>query len=172
MKTLGEDTVTDKFNRGLRDLRVSVTDRCNFRCPYCMPAEIFGERYQFLPRADLLTFEEITRLASIFANLGVNKIRITGGEPLVRNSVEELIANLSYIPEIVDLTMTTNGYLLPQKAQLLKNSGLNRITISLDTLDEDVFRKIKADLKDHNVSDENIRDKMKEFDEKAKSDFV
>ena len=112
---------SDKLGRQLKDLRISVTDRCNFRCPYCMPSEIYGDRYQFLPKDDLLTFEEITRLASIFANLGVNKIRITGGEPLVRNSVEELIANLSYIPEIVDLTMTTNGYLLPQKAQLLKN---------------------------------------------------
>ena len=135
---------SDKLGRQLKDLRISVTDRCNFRCPYCMPSEIYGDRYQFLPKDDLLTFEEITRLASIFANLGVNKIRITGGEPLVRNSVEELIANLSYIPEIVDLTMTTNGYLLPQKAQLLKNSGLNRITISLDTLDEDVFRKMNG----------------------------
>ena len=135
---------SDKLGRQLQDLRTSVTDRCNFRCPYCMPSEIYGDRYQFLPKDDLLTFDEITRLASIFANLGVNKIRITGGEPLVRNSVEELIANLSYIPEIVDLTMTTNGYLLPQKAQLLKNSGLNRITISLDTLDEDVFRKMNG----------------------------
>ena len=135
---------SDKLGRQLKDLRISVTDRCNFRCPYCMPSEIYGDRYQFLPKDDLLTFEEITRLASIFANLGVNKIRITGGEPLVRNAVEELIANLSYIPEIVDLTMTTNGYLLPQKAQLLKNSGLNRITISLDTLDEDVFRRMNG----------------------------
>tara|TARA_B100001750_G_C15506210_1_gene600528 strand:- start:207 stop:1211 length:1005 start_codon:yes stop_codon:yes gene_type:complete len=135
---------SDKLGRQLKDLRISVTDRCNFRCPYCMPSEIYGDRYQFLPKDDLLTFDEITRLASIFANLGVNKIRITGGEPLVRNSVEELIANLSYIPEIVDLTMTTNGYLLPQKAQLLKNSGLNRITISLDTLDEDVFRRMNG----------------------------
>lgn len=135
---------SDKLGRQLKDLRISVTDRCNFRCPYCMPSEIYGDRYQFLPKDDLLTFEEITRLASIFANLGVNKIRITGGEPLVRNSVEELIANLSYIHEIVDLTMTTNGYLLPQKAQLLKNSGLNRITISLDTLDEDVFRRMNG----------------------------
>tara|TARA_Y100000590_G_scaffold279429_3_gene313799 strand:+ start:15971 stop:16975 length:1005 start_codon:yes stop_codon:yes gene_type:complete len=135
---------SDKLGRQLKDLRISVTDRCNFRCPYCMPSEIYGDRYQFLPKDDLLTFEEITRLASIFANLGVNKIRITGGEPLVRNSVEELIANLSCIPEIVDLTMTTNGYLLPQKAQLLKNSGLNRITISLDTLDEDVFRRMNG----------------------------
>ena len=135
---------SDKLGRQLKDLRISVTDRCNFRCPYCMPSEIYGDRYQFLPKDDLLTFEEITRLASIFANLGVNKIRITGGEPLVRNSVEELIAKLSYIPEIVDLTMTTNGYLLPQKAQLLKNAGLNRITISLDTLDEDVFRRMNG----------------------------
>ena len=135
---------SDKLGRQLKDLRISVTDRCNFRCPYCMPSEIYGDRYQFLPKDDLLTFEEITRLASIFANLGANKIRITGGEPLVRNAVEELIANLSYIPEIVDLTMTTNGYILPQKAQLLKNAGLNRITISLDTLDEDVFRRMNG----------------------------
>ena len=91
MKTLGEDTVTDKFNRGLRDLRVSVTDRCNFRCPYCMPAEIFGERYQFLPRADLLTFEEIVRVVTASVRLGVRKIRLTGGDPLVRSNIEQLV---------------------------------------------------------------------------------
>ena len=135
---------SDKLGRQLKDLRISVTDRCNFRCPYCMPSEIYGDRYQFLPKDDLLTFGEIARLANIFANLGVEKIRITGGEPLVRNSVEELVTKLSSIPGIVDLTMTTNGYLLPQKAQLLKESGLNRITVSLDTLDEDVFRRMNG----------------------------
>jgi cyclic pyranopterin phosphate synthase len=132
--------VTDKFKRPLRDLRVSVTDRCNFRCPYCMPAEIYGERYEFLKKAELLTFEEIARLAAITVRLGISKIRLTGGEPLVRAEVEELVAMLSSVDGIDDLTMTTNGYLLPQKAQALKDAGLHRVTISLDSLDDDVFK--------------------------------
>lgn len=134
------DNITDKFDRPLRDLRISVTDRCNFRCPYCMPAEIYGERYEFIPRTKLLTFEEITELAQIFVELGVVKLRLTGGEPLVRSDLEVLVSNLTMIDGIDDLAMTTNGYLLPQKASLLKNAGLQRLTVSLDTLEDKVFR--------------------------------
>ena len=133
-------TINDRFDRPFRDLRISVTDRCNFRCTYCMPAEIFGEKYQFLPKAKLLTFEEITRLAQLLIGLGAVKIRLTGGEPLVRNNVEQLVSMLSKLPGLKDLTMTTNGYLLPQKAQLLKDAGLDRISISLDSLDEETFK--------------------------------
>ena len=134
----------DRFRRPLRDLRVSVTDRCNFRCPYCMPAEIYGERYRFLPRESLLTFEEITRLVRVMARLGVVKARITGGEPLVRAEVDSLIAMLSRVEGIADLTMTTNAYLLPQFAEKLKAAGLNRITISLDSLDDEVFKRMNG----------------------------
>ena len=130
----------DKFGRLVRDLRVSVTDKCNFRCPYCMPAEIYGERYEFLPRSELLTFEEITRLAGIFVELGVTKIRLTGGEPLVRNGLEKLVARLSPLHGIDDLTLTTNGYLLAQKAQALRDAGLRRLTVSLDSLNDEVFK--------------------------------
>ena len=124
----------------MTDLRISVTDRCNFRCPYCMPAEIFGESYQFLPREELLTFEEISRLARIFVGLGVNKIRVTGGEPLLRTQLHLLVAMLAEIPGLNDLTLTTNAYLLPQQAQGLKDAGLRRITVSLDTLDDEIFK--------------------------------
>ena len=134
----------DRFGRPFRDLRISVTDRCNFRCPYCMPAEIYGERYQFLPKADLLTFEEISRVAEIMAGLGAIKIRITGGEPLVRNKLENLIGQLSGIMALQDLTMTTNGYLLAQKAYILKNAGLQRLTVSLDSLDDEVFARMNG----------------------------
>ena len=133
-------TINDTFGRPLRDLRISVTDRCNFRCPYCMPAEIFGEAYQFLPRADILTFEEIARLVAIFAGLGVNKARVTGGEPLLRTDLQRLIGQLSQIDGIEDVTLTTNGYLLAQQAQGLKNAGLHRVTVSLDSLDDEVFK--------------------------------
>lgn len=136
--------VLDKFRRPLRDLRISVTDRCNFRCTYCMPAEIFGERYEFLPRADLLSFEEIARLTRIFVSLGVVKVRLTGGEPLVRAEIEKLVAMLSNIDDIGDLTMTTNAYLLPQKATALRNAGLHRLTVSLDTLDDAIFREMNG----------------------------
>ena len=132
--------IRDTFGRPIRDMRVSVTDRCNFRCPYCMPAEIYGERYEFLPRAELLTFEEIARLVGIFVGLGVTKVRLTGGEPLVRNSLEDLVARLAGIDAIQDLTLTTNGYLLAQKARQLKEAGLGRLTVSLDSLDEEVFK--------------------------------
>ena len=137
-------TITDTMGRPLRDLRISVTDRCNFRCPYCMPAEIYGEKYEFLPKAELLTFEEITRLARLFVGLGVNKLRITGGEPLVRNGVEKLVATLSQIEGMEDLTFTTNGYLLAEKAQALKDAGLQRITVSLDSLDDEVFAQMNG----------------------------
>ena len=136
--------IVDKFNRSLRDLRISVTDRCNFRCPYCMPAEIYGERYQFLPKDSLLTFEEITRLTRIMVKLGVGKVRLTGGEPLVRNEIDKLVAMLSEIDGVADLTLTTNGYLLKQMAQKLKDAGLQRITVSLDSLDDDVFKTMNG----------------------------
>ena len=129
----------DTLHRPLRDLRISVTDRCNFRCVYCMPKEIFGADYQFLARAEVLSFEEITRLARLFVAHGVQKIRLTGGEPLVRRDLHKLVAMLAEIPDL-DLTLTTNGALLPQQAQALKDAGLKRVTVSLDSLDEAVFR--------------------------------
>jgi cyclic pyranopterin phosphate synthase len=129
----------DTIGRPLRDLRISVTDRCNFRCVYCMPKEVFGHEYRFLPRAELLTFEEIERLARIFCGHGVQKIRLTGGEPLVRRDLERLVARLASLPGI-DLTLTTNGSLLADKAQALADAGLQRVTVSLDSLDDDVFR--------------------------------
>jgi GTP 3',8-cyclase len=133
------ERLTDTLGRPVRDLRVSVTDRCNFRCVYCMPKEVFGRDYPFLPRAELLTFEEIERLARAFAGLGVEKIRITGGEPLVRRDLETLVEMLGRIDGL-DLTLTTNGALLAAKAQALKDAGLRRVTVSLDSLDDDVFR--------------------------------
>ena len=132
--------IVDTMNRPLRDLRISVTDRCNFRCIYCMPKEVFGANYPFLSRDDTLSFEEITRLGRIFAAHGVEKFRLTGGEPLVRRNIEELVAMLVDIDGIEDVAMTTNGSLLsPKKARALKAAGLNRITISLDSLDNAVF---------------------------------
>ena len=134
----------DRFRRPLRDLRISVTDRCNFRCPYCMPAEIYGDRYQFLPRESLLSFEEIVRLTRILVKLGVVKVRITGGEPLVRAEIDKLISMLARTPGIEDLTMTTNAFLLSQFADRLKDAGLQRITVSLDSLDDAVFRQMNG----------------------------
>ena len=131
----------DRLGRPLRDLRISVTDRCNFRCVYCMPKEVFGKDYQFLERKELLTFEEITRLAGVFRELGIEKIRLTGGEPLVRRNLEQLIAMLAAIPGL-DLTLTTNGSLLKQKARALKEAGLKRVTVSLDSLDDEVFMRM------------------------------
>jgi GTP 3',8-cyclase len=132
--------LTDTLRRPLQDLRISVTDRCNFRCTYCMPKEIFGPGFAFLPRAELLTFEEITRLARLFVAHGVRKIRLTGGEPLLRRDLERLVEMLSGIDGLDDLTLTTNGSLLtPAKARALSDAGLRRITISLDSLDDDVF---------------------------------
>ena len=129
----------DRLGRPLRDLRISITDRCNFRCVYCMPKEVFGRDYEFLPRAQLLTFEEIDRLARAFVANGVHKIRITGGEPLVRRNVERLVELLAAIDGL-DLTLTTNGALLADKARELAAAGLRRITVSLDSLDDGTFR--------------------------------
>jgi len=129
----------DTLHRPLRDLRVSITDRCNFRCVYCMPKEVYGRDYAFLQRRDLLTFEEIARLARVFGRLGVEKIRLTGGEPLIRRDVERLVEMLASLPGL-DLTLTTNGAVLAKKAQALKDAGLGRITVSLDSLDDEVFR--------------------------------
>jgi cyclic pyranopterin phosphate synthase len=129
----------DTLGRPLHDLRISVTDRCNFRCVYCMPKEVFGKDYQFLPRAEILTFEEIERLVRIFVTLGVQKIRLTGGEPLVRRDLERLVEKLARIGDL-DLTLTTNGSLLAQKARSLADAGLRRVTVSLDSLDDATFR--------------------------------
>lgn len=137
-------SIHDTHNRPLRDLRISVTDRCNFRCTYCMPAEIFGEKYQFLPKSQILTFEEITRLTRIIVGLGAVKVRLTGGEPLVREQIETLVKMLRDVDGVDDLTMTTNAYLLPDKAQALKDAGLERITVSLDSLDDTVFRHMNG----------------------------
>jgi len=126
--------------RPLRDLRISVTDRCNFRCTYCMPKELFGREYEFMPREQLLTFEEITRVAAAAAVLGVNKIRITGGEPLVRAGLPELVSMLAAIDGIDDLTMTTNGSILARKAEELAKAGLSRVSVSLDSIDDATFR--------------------------------
>lgn len=132
--------LTDALQRPLHDLRISVTDRCNFRCTYCMPKEVFGRDFQFLPSAQLLTFEEITRLARIFLDQGVEKLRLTGGEPLMRRDLEKLVAMLAPLPGLRDLTLTTNASLLARKAQALKDAGLRRVTISLDSLDNTVFQ--------------------------------
>jgi cyclic pyranopterin phosphate synthase len=129
----------DTLGRPLRDLRISVTDRCNFRCVYCMPKEVFGRDYRFLPRRELLTFEEIERVARVFVGLGVNKLRITGGEPLLRRDLEVLVERLAALGEL-DLTLTTNGALLAAKAPVLADAGLTRVTVSLDSLDDEVFR--------------------------------
>jgi cyclic pyranopterin phosphate synthase len=135
-------TPTDRLGRPLRDLRISVTDRCNFRCPYCMPAEVYGERYQFLPKAQVLSFEEIERIARICVSLGARKLRLTGGEPLVRAELPKLVAQLAAIPGVEDLALTTNGFLLADHAQALRDAGLRRVTVSLDSLDDEVFRRM------------------------------
>ena len=131
----------DTFKRPLRDLRVSVTDRCNFRCVYCMPKEVFGKDFQFLPRAEILSFEEIERLVRVFVGLGVQKVRLTGGEPLVRRNIERLVEMLAKVSDL-DLTLTTNGSLLAGKARALRDAGLKRVTVSLDSLDDDVFKSM------------------------------
>lgn len=136
--------LSDTLGRPLRDLRISVTDRCNFRCNYCMPSEIFDKDYAFLPQTSLLSFEEITRLATIFVAHGVEKIRLTGGEPLLRKNLEVLIGMLARLQtpqgKPLDITLTTNGSLLARKAQALKDAGLRRVTVSLDALDDTIFR--------------------------------
>ncbi len=129
----------DTLGRPLRDLRISVTDRCNFRCVYCMPKEVFGRDYAFLPRDEVLSFEEIERLTRIFVSLGVRKVRLTGGEPLLRQQIERLIEMLVAIEGLEDLTLTTNGSLLAKKAKALKSAGLMRVSVSLDSLDDEVF---------------------------------
>ncbi|HSG79848.1 MAG TPA: GTP 3',8-cyclase MoaA [Acidimicrobiia bacterium] len=129
----------DTQDRPLRDLRISVTDRCNFRCRYCMPKEIFGREYEFLARELLLSFEEITRVVRIATGLGVRKIRLTGGEPLLRSGLEELVGMLAQVEGIDDLTLTTNGALLARKAEALAAAGLDRVSVSLDSLDDDRF---------------------------------
>ena len=134
--------IFDKFNRPVKDLRISVTDRCNFRCTYCMPKEVYGEAFKFLPKEELLDFDEIEKIAKTFASIGVTKIRLTGGEPLVRKNIEDLIRRLSKIEGIEDIAMTTNGYLLESKLDSLIESGLNRITVSLDAIDEKTFKKM------------------------------
>lgn len=140
-----EPAIYDYFNRPLRDLRISVTDKCNFRCTYCMPAEIFGPDYPFLKKNELLSFEELERLTKIFVHsLGVKKIRITGGEPLMRNNLAELIGKIKNIHGVEDIAMTTNGSLLPKYARALKEAGLKRVSISLDSLKDEIFGKING----------------------------
>ncbi len=131
----------DTLQRPLRDLRISVTDRCNFRCVYCMPKEVFGRDHPFLPRQELLTFEELERAARLFTHLGVAKIRLTGGEPLLRRDLEKLVGLLAQLPG-VELTLTTNGSLLAEKAQALQQAGLHRVSVSLDAIDDETFMKM------------------------------
>jgi len=133
--------VADRRGRQMRDLRISITDRCNFRCTYCMPKTVFGRDYPFLPRDELLSFEEIARIARIFVAHGVSKIRLTGGEPLLRRNIERLIEMLAAIPDL-ELTLTTNGSLLARKSRSLRDAGLQRVTVSLDALDDLTFRKM------------------------------
>jgi cyclic pyranopterin phosphate synthase len=147
--------LSDTLARPLRDLRISVTDRCNFRCVYCMPKEVFDKNYAFLPHSALLSFEEITRIAGLFVAHGVEKIRLTGGEPLLRKNLERLVGMLRGLQtpsgQELDITLTTNGSLLARKAQALKDAGLNRVTVSLDSLDDDTFKRMND--VDYPVSD-------------------
>jgi len=136
--------INDRMNRPLRDLRISVIDRCNFRCRYCMPEELYGEAYKFLSKNEILSFEEIVRLSRIFVDLGVNKIRLTGGEPLVRTDIQRLVKDLSSIEQKLDLAMTTNGYLLEKYAESLFAAGLKRLSVSLDSLDESTFKEMSG----------------------------
>jgi cyclic pyranopterin phosphate synthase len=161
--------IADKLGRPLRDLRISVTDRCNFRCTYCMPKEVFDKNYRFLPHADLLTFEEITRLARLFIEHGVEKIRLTGGEPLLRKDLEKLIAMLAGLTtrggRPLDLTLTTNGSILARKARSLAAAGLRRVTVSLDALDDAIFRRM-------NDVDFPVRDVLDGIDAAAAAGFA
>lgn len=138
MKTV----IQDKLGRPIRDLRISVTDQCNFRCDYCMPKEIFGDDYTFLPKDELLTFEELTRISKIYAQLGVKKIRITGGEPLLRRNLYKLVEQLNLIDGIEDIGLTTNGLLLKKHGKNLYQAGLRRINVSLDAIEDNVFQEI------------------------------
>ena len=139
-----EHPVTDRYDRPVRDLRVSVTDRCNFRCRYCMPSEVFGPEFKFLAREDILSFEEIVRLVRIAVPLGVRKVRLTGGEPLLRRGICDLVGSLAALTSVDDIAMTTNGILLAHHAERLHAAGLNRITVSLDALDPDTFAKMSG----------------------------
>jgi len=132
----------DTLGRPLHDLRISVTDRCNFRCVYCMPRAVFGPDHAFLPREELLSFDELTRLVTIFTGLGVEKVRLTGGEPLVRRDLPSLVARLAALPGVQDLTLTTNGVLLPGQAPALREAGLHRVTVSLDADDDETFMRL------------------------------
>jgi cyclic pyranopterin phosphate synthase len=134
----------DQLGRGMRDLRISLTDRCNFRCRYCMPVEVFGPGYRFLPREDLLSFEEIVRLAGLLVPLGIGKVRLTGGEPLLRRGVEDLVAMLAAIEGVHDIALTTNGVLLAHHAEALVLAGLSRVTVSLDALDPEIFARMNG----------------------------
>jgi GTP 3',8-cyclase len=134
----------DRRGRPLHDLRISVMDRCNFRCPYCMPKEAYGEGYRFLGSAERLSFNEITRLAGLFVALGVRKLRLTGGEPLLRAGLAELVGDLAALPQVEDVALTTNGVLLARHAEELKAQGLGRVTVSLDSLDPEVFRTMSG----------------------------
>ncbi len=147
------DILVDQFKRPIRDLRISITDRCNFRCVYCMPKEKFGRGHQFLRRKELLSFEEIERIAIVFAGLGVQKLRLTGGEPLVRAHLDKLINKLTNIQQIEDISLTTNASLLTlDKAQMLRDAGLHRINVSLDAMDNKTFKSIN----DVNASVEDV----------------
>ena len=136
------EQIKDKLGRPIRDLRLSVTDRCNFRCDYCMPKEVFGDDFVFLPKNELLTFDEMARIAKVYAELGVKKIRITGGEPLMRRDLDVLIAKLNQIDGIEDIGLTTNGLLLKKHGQKLYDAGLRRINVSLDAIDDTLFQSI------------------------------
>ncbi|WP_046214073.1 GTP 3',8-cyclase MoaA [Paenibacillus wulumuqiensis] len=136
--------LTDALSRPIRDLRLSVTDRCNFRCAYCMPKELFGDDYAFMPRAELLTFEEMSRLVSLFTGLGVQKVRLTGGEPLLRKNLDELVKEIHTIPGVQDIGLTTNGLLLGQHAEALYHAGLRRLNISLDALTPSIFGQLNG----------------------------
>jgi len=138
------DRPLDTLGRPLHDLRISVTDRCNMRCTYCMPAEVFDSNYKFLPRSEILSYEEIVRLATAFVPLGVEKLRLTGGEPLLRRDLTDLIRQLAQIPGIRDIALTTNGLQLPQLASALREAGLGRLTVSLDSLDDQVFGRMNG----------------------------
>ncbi len=140
----GGSNPLDQLGRPLHDLRISVMDRCNFRCPYCMPKDQFHENYRFLKSHERLSFEEIVRLARLFASLGVNKLRLTGGEPLLRTNLADLVGDLTGIPGIEDIALTTNGVLLAQHAVDLQANGLKRITVSLDTLDKELFARMSG----------------------------
>lgn len=143
MESPDNNAISDSLGREIHDLRISVTDRCNFRCVYCMPKEVFGRGYKFLAKKELLTFEEIERIVRIFASLGVRKIRLTGGEPLVRSELEGLIEKIASVGEIEDISLTTNAALLtPKRARSLRDAGLARLNISLDALDDETFKAV------------------------------